>query len=111
MQPQSPIHWLHGPLRQALREQVDEAPNGADAHDENGPDELGQEMGSIGFPEVQQAEDVEGDHEQDAEQDRNQHDRGRRSSMFRTLRRPQPTGPREPRIYGYNRRPAGFACE
>ena len=52
---------------------------GADAHDENGPDELGQEMGSIGFPKVQQAEDVEYDHEQDAEQDRKQHGRGRKS--------------------------------
>jgi hypothetical protein len=36
-------------------------------------------MGRIGFPQVQQAEDVEYDHEQDAEQDRNQHDRGRKS--------------------------------
>ena len=36
-------------------------------------------MGSIGFPQVQQAEDVECDHEQDAEQDRNQQDRGRKS--------------------------------
>jgi hypothetical protein len=36
-------------------------------------------MGSIGFPKMQQAEDVEYDHEQDAEQDRNQHDRGRKS--------------------------------
>jgi hypothetical protein len=36
-------------------------------------------MGSIGFPKVQQAEDVEYDHEQDTEQDRKQHDRGRKS--------------------------------
>src|SRR5689334_6913922 len=49
-------------------------------------------MGSIGFPKVQQAEDVEYDHEQDAEQDRIQHDRGRKSSMSRTLHRPQRTG-------------------
>ncbi len=54
-------------------------PRWADAHNENSPYELGQEMGSIGFPQVQRAEDVEYDHEQDAEQDRNQHDRGRKS--------------------------------
>ena len=62
-----------------MREQVNDAPDGADAHDENGPDELGQEMGSIDLPKVQQAEDVEYDHEQDTEQDRKQHDRGRKS--------------------------------
>jgi len=66
-------------LRQALREQVNEAPDGAGTHNENGPGELGQEMGSIGFPQVQQAEDIEDNHEQDAEQDRNQHDRGGKS--------------------------------
>src|SRR6185437_12505913 len=60
-------------------EQVSEAPDGTDAHDENGPYELGQEIGSIGFPKVQQAEDVEYDHEQEAEQGRKQHDRGRKS--------------------------------
>ena len=37
-------------------------------------------MGSTSFPEVQQAEDVEDNHERDAEQGRNQHDRGRKSS-------------------------------
>jgi hypothetical protein len=31
-------------------------------------------MRTIGCPEAQQAEDVEDNHEQDAEQDRNQHD-------------------------------------
>ena len=62
-----------------MREQVNEAPERADTHDENGPDELREETGSIGFPKVQQAEDVEYDHEQDAEQDRNQQDRGRKS--------------------------------
>jgi hypothetical protein len=62
-----------------LREQVNEASDGADAHDEDGPDELGHEMGSIGCPEAQQAEDVKDNHEQDAEQDRNQHDRRQKS--------------------------------
>jgi hypothetical protein len=83
MQPQSPDSLA---LRAApviasagVARAVSEAPDGADAHDENGPYELGQEMGSIGFPKVQQAEDVEYDHEQDAEQDRKQHDRGRKS--------------------------------
>jgi len=46
-----------------LRGQVNEASDGADTHDENGPDELGYEMGSIGCPEAQQAEDVEDNHE------------------------------------------------
>ena len=71
--------WPHGhrlrPSRpQTLREQVTEAANGAGDHDENGPGEPGQERRTVGCPEVQQAEDVEDDHEQDAEQDRNQHD-------------------------------------
>jgi 3-oxoacyl-(acyl-carrier-protein) synthase len=35
-------------------------------------------MGSIGFRQVKQAQDVEYNHEQDAEQDRNQQDRGRK---------------------------------
>src|SRR6185437_3498654 len=83
MQPQSPdslASWAAPVIASAaLREQVNDAPDGADTHDENGPDELGQEIGSIGFPKVQQAEDVEYDHEQDTEQDRKQHDRGRKS--------------------------------
>jgi hypothetical protein len=36
-------------------------------------------MGRIGFPQAQQAEDVEDHHKQDAEQARNQDDRGRKS--------------------------------
>jgi hypothetical protein len=35
-------------------------------------------MRSVGCPKAQQAEDVEDHHEQDAEQDRNQHDRGQK---------------------------------
>ena len=72
-------HRLRRSLPQTLREQVNEAPDGAGTHNENGPDEPGHEMRSVGCPKAQQAEDVEDNHEQDAEQDRNQHDRCRKS--------------------------------
>jgi hypothetical protein len=62
-----------------LREQVNQAAEGANAHDGNCPGQLGQETDTIGCREVHQAEQVEGNQEQDAEQDRNQHDRGRKS--------------------------------
>jgi hypothetical protein len=54
-----------------LREQVNEAPDWADTHDEDGPGEPGHEMRTIGCPEAQQTEDVKDNYEQDAEQDRN----------------------------------------
>jgi hypothetical protein len=46
----------------------------------NRPDEPRHEMRGIGCPsKAHQAEDVKDNHEQDAEQDRNQHDRCRKS--------------------------------
>jgi hypothetical protein len=71
-------HRLRRSLPQTLREQVNEAPDGAGAHNENGPDKPGHEMRSVGCPKAQQAEDVEDNHEQNAEQDRNQHGRCRK---------------------------------
>ena len=62
-----------------LREQVNEAAERANAHDGNCPDQFGQETDAIGRREVHQAEQVEGNQEQDAEQDRDQYDKGRKS--------------------------------
>ena len=67
------------------REQVNEAAEGADAHDDNGPGRLGQETDAIGCREVHQAEQVEGNDEQNAEQERNQADRGRKSLHIRNV--------------------------
>ena len=91
-------HRLRRSLPQTLREQVNEASDRAGTHNENGPDELGQEMSSIGCPKAQQAEDVEDNHEQDAEQDRNQHDRGRKSFHVPNVTLPPGPCPAPPRL-------------
>lgn len=67
------------------REQVNEAAEGADAHDGNCPSQLGQETAIVAGHEAHQAEQVEGHNEQDAEQDRDQHERGRKSVHTRDI--------------------------
>ena len=70
-------------------EQVNETAEGADANDGNCPSQLGQETDAIvAGHEAYQAEQVEGNHEQDAEQDRNQHGRGRKSLHTRNITEP-----------------------
>jgi hypothetical protein len=68
-----------------LAEQEGRAAGGANAHDKNGPSQPGKEADAIGGREAHQTEKVEGNHDQDAEQDRNQHDRGCNSLHAATL--------------------------
>jgi hypothetical protein len=68
-----------------LADQERRAPEGANAHDENSPSQPGKEADAIGCRKAHQAEKVEGNHEQDAEQDRDQHDRGCDSLHAATL--------------------------
>ena len=59
-------------------QQVREAAKRADAHDGDGPGQLGSKTTVVAGREAHQAEQVEGNHEQDAEQDRDQHGGGRK---------------------------------
>jgi hypothetical protein len=79
------------PLWLALAEQEGGAAEGASAHYENRPSQPGKETDALGCREEHQAEQVEGNHEQDAEQDRNQHDRGCNPLHVRNITEPDGT--------------------
>jgi hypothetical protein len=69
----------------ALEEQVRGASEGADAHDDGRPDQLGQETDAIERHQMHQAEQVERNQEQEAEQDRDQHNSGYKTFHARTV--------------------------